>query len=180
MTPLQWRANGYSCELICRSGTRTQTPRASDDAQSWPRCSAPLAVFLFTAPHILSWSYVDCKCSRKFTKEDKMTGFPARSEAHTVSYYLCWGDGASSSATVREMDGRTAEPGDDARRTSEEAAAGLCLQLDLGDTGLYDTQLAIASFIVDMRRSIPSFLGSSRAAAARQQVHRGLKVRHES
>ncbi|KAK5859819.1 hypothetical protein PBY51_021343 [Eleginops maclovinus] len=31
------------------------------------------------------------------------------------------------------MDGRTAETGDD-RRTSEEAAAGLCLQLDLGDT----------------------------------------------
>ncbi|XP_033959482.1 phosphatidylinositol 4-phosphate 5-kinase type-1 gamma-like isoform X3 [Pseudochaenichthys georgianus] len=31
------------------------------------------------------------------------------------------------------MDGRTAETGDDGR-TSEEAAAGLCLQLDLGDT----------------------------------------------
>ena len=33
------------------------------------------------------------------------------------------------------MDGRTAETGDDGR-TSEEAAAGLCLQLDLGDTGM--------------------------------------------
>lgn len=34
------------------------------------------------------------------------------------------------------MDGRTAETGNDGSM-SEEAAAGLCLQLDLGDTGSY-------------------------------------------
>ncbi|TMS09868.1 Phosphatidylinositol 4-phosphate 5-kinase type-1 gamma [Larimichthys crocea] len=37
------------------------------------------------------------------------------------------------SETVREMDGRTAETGNDCR-ASEEAGAGFCLQLDLGDT----------------------------------------------
>ena len=34
------------------------------------------------------------------------------------------------------MDGGTAETGDDGR-TSEEATAGLCLQLDLGENGSY-------------------------------------------
>lgn len=45
------------------------------------------------------------------------------------------------------MDGRTAETGDD-ETTSEAAAAGLCLQLDLGDSGSYVFQLALALQIV--------------------------------
>lgn len=46
----------------------------------------------------------------------------------------------SSSGAVREMDWGTAETGDDGR-TSEEAAAGHCLQLDLEDSGMYVFQL---------------------------------------
>ncbi|KAA8587233.1 hypothetical protein FQN60_016095, partial [Etheostoma spectabile] len=47
---------------------------------------------------------------------------------------VCYGFASSSGAVrVREMDGGTAETRDDGR-TSEEATAGLSLQLDLGDT----------------------------------------------